>query len=139
MYTTRKIPSFKTAENIVTRLSVKTNIPTSKNKTNKIYDNVISKYGEAQPITGRISREFDSKKKNTYSATMILFREPDDGDTKAGKVTVNIKSESKAHKRKIIEEAENDITTLRKQKTYSNFKQFYIGSFDLRLNKSQYE
>lgn len=63
LYSDRKIGNFKTAENIVNRLSVKTNNPTSKDKTKKIYDDIISKYGEAQPVTGRLDRETNSKAK----------------------------------------------------------------------------
>ena len=137
LYSNRKIPSFKTAENIVTRLSVKTSNPTSINKTKKIYDNIITKYSEALPATGRIAREVASKKQKTYSITMILFRDPDDNNT--NKVSINVASSSKAQKRKIIDEAEKDISYLRKQKTYSKLKQFYIGSFDIRLGKAEYE
>ena len=43
---------------------------------------------------------------------MILFRDPDDSD---GKVSINVASESKAHKSTIVEETERDIKQLRKQ------------------------
>ena len=112
LYANRQIGNFRTAENIVTRLSVKTSIPTSINKTTSIYDEIISKYGEAQPGTGRLDRETNSKAKKTYSLTMILFREPDAGDTKASKVSINVESSSKAQRRKLVDEAENDIKQL---------------------------
>ncbi len=96
LYANRKIGNFKTAENIVNRLSVRTNNPASKDKTKKLYDDIISKYGEAQPVTGRLDRETNSKAKKTYSVTMILFREPDNGDSKATNVSVNIYADSKA-------------------------------------------
>jgi len=139
LYSERKIGNFKTAENIVNRLSVKTNNPASKDKTKKIYDDIISKYGEAQSVTGRLDRETNSKAKKTYSVTMILFREPDEGDSKAKTVSINVDAGSKAQKRKIVEQAEDDIKQLRKQKSYSKLKQFYIGSFDIRLSKSEYD
>ena len=44
LYASRKIPIFKTAENLVNRLSVKTNNPTSINKRNKLYESVVGKY-----------------------------------------------------------------------------------------------
>ena len=70
---------------------------------------------------------------------MILFREPDDGDTKTKTMSVNVASSSKKEKQDIIEQAEEDIKQIRKQKTYSKLKQFYLGSFDLRLTGNEYE
>ena len=98
LYANRQIGNFKTAENIVTRLSVKTSNPTNINNTTHIYDDIISKYGEAQPLTGRLDRETNSKAKKTHSATMLLFREPDAEDTEGSKVSINVESSSKAQK-----------------------------------------
>ena len=139
LYSNRQIPIFKTAENLVNRLSVKTNNPTSINKTNKLYESVVGKYKEAPPATGKIERQLKGKIRKTYSATMILFREPDDGDTKTKTMSVNVASSSKKEKQDIIEQAEEDIKQIRKQKTYSKLKQFYLGSFDLRLTGNEYE
>ena len=67
LYSDRKIINFKAAENIVNRLSVKTNNPTSKNKTLRLYTDIISKYSDAQPVTGRLAREAENKKEYIFS------------------------------------------------------------------------
>ena len=47
----------------VNRLSVKTNNPTSKNKTLNLYTDIISKYSDAEPVKGRRARESETKKR----------------------------------------------------------------------------
>ena len=62
LYEERKIVNIKTALN-TTLLLASTNKNTIKSgKADKAYNNIVEKYGEAQPITGRLKREAEAVK-----------------------------------------------------------------------------
>ena len=63
LYEAKKTPTFKTAENVLLRLS-----NTSKNKAIqerglKDYKAVVAKYADAMPTTGRLTRQIAEKQK----------------------------------------------------------------------------
>ena len=80
LYEDRKIVNIKTALN-VTLLLASTNKNTIKSgKADKAYNNIVEKYGEAQPITGRLNREAEAlkakarKNNNTRKLKRIFIR-----------------------------------------------------------------
>ena len=87
LYYNKKIPNYKTVENVVTRLLAKTTNKTIQEKTVREYNKVVEKYSDAMPTTGRIQRQLLEKRKNVLSKvlsiTLILFRLADAGDAKA--------------------------------------------------------
>ena len=116
IYEQKRIKNYMTAENAVTYLSNRRSIKSG--KADKVYNEVVGKYKEAEPMTGRLARErvaWQTKKEakaqatamKTYSATMILFKKYEQGDDKRN-VTVNVPTSSTAVKRKLEENARDD-------------------------------
>jgi hypothetical protein len=91
LYSSKKIPNFKTVENAVTRLASHTKSKPTQTKAVREYDKIAGKYKDALPITGRIQRQIVEKRKKalskTLSITLILFRLANAGDAEA---TVNV-------------------------------------------------
>ena len=78
LYIDKKIKNIKTAENVLLRLSQPRYQKSGQAEV--AYQNVMSKYREAEPMTGRLERESLRKKVKTYSATIMLFKKTDDWD-----------------------------------------------------------
>ena len=152
LYVAKKIKNYRTAENAVTYLSNRRSIKSG--KADKVYNEVVGKYKEAEPMTGRLTRErlaWQTKKEakasakamKTYSATMILFKQHDAGD-KNEEVTVNVETHSKAAKEALIKKFKDenkekyDKTTKTRQRKHGDLRQFYIGTFDLKLDPIEY-
>ena len=87
LYADKKIPMYRTVENAVNRLALKTESKATKLKAVKEYDKIANKYKDALPSTGRIQRQILEKRKRilskVVSITLILFRLADAGDAKA--------------------------------------------------------
>ena len=78
LYIDKKIKNIKTAEIVLLRLSQPRYHKSGQAEV--AYQNVIGKYREAEPMTGRLERESLRKKVKTYSATMMLFMKTDEWD-----------------------------------------------------------
>ena len=95
LYTAKKIPNYRTAENAVTRLALKTKSKAIQAKALKDFEGIVKKYKDALPTTGRLSRELAEKRLRTggkvLSITLILLRRASAGDAEA---TVNVQGPS---------------------------------------------
>ena len=136
LYEAKKIKNFRTAENVIIRLGQRTKDPRRSERALKEYEQVLAKYQDAEPMTGRLDRETAKKKMKNIMVTMILLREKDEDPKLEAQhakkeITVNVIAPNLAEKRKIENTAKSDI---RKQKKAGNLRQFYIGQFELRLN-----
>jgi len=144
LYEGKKIPNFKTAENVLLRLS-----NTSKNKAIqerglKDYKAVVAKYADALPTTGRLTRQIAEKQRKVGtrigSITLILFRRANTGDAEA---TVNVPgmggTVQKQSMRKTAKRIHQEISdsSAKSKRKYGDLEQFYIGSFDLRLDADE--
>ena len=78
LYSDKKIPNYKTVENVVARLITKTKNTSIQAKGVKEYEKIAGKYSDSLPSTGRIQRQIAEKRKRTLSTvvsiTLILFR-----------------------------------------------------------------
>ena len=54
LYVNKKIPNYRTVENAVSRLSLKTKHKGIQGKALKDYEAIVSKYKDALPTTGRL-------------------------------------------------------------------------------------
>ena len=95
----RKIPNYRSVENAVNRLALKTKSKAIQAKALKDYEALTNKYKDAPPTTGRIERSIAEKRLRTggkvLSITLILFRRASAGDAEA---TVNAQGDGKAMK-----------------------------------------
>ncbi len=71
LYSTRKIPNFKTALNAVLLLASNRKLTISSNKAVKAYDQLMTKYDNAVPITGILSR--NAKRKRPLVSVELVF------------------------------------------------------------------
>jgi hypothetical protein len=78
LYADKKITNFRTAENALLRLSQPRSIKSG--RADVEYEKIVKRYEEAEPMTGRLTRESLRKKIKTYSATLILFKKTEDWD-----------------------------------------------------------
>ena len=140
LYRDRKIPNFRTVENAVNRLSLKVKNKSIQAKALKDYEALTKKYKEALPATGRIERSIAEKRLRTggklTSITLILFRRAAAGDAEA---TVNVLGDGKALKNKTRAQGKRILERVkdksaRHARKYGDLEQFYIGSFDLRVD-----
>jgi len=80
LYEDRKIVNIKTALNAPLLLASTNKNKIKSGKADKAYNNIVEKYGEAQPITGRLKREAEAvngktkKNKNTRKLKRIFIR-----------------------------------------------------------------
>ena len=73
MYEDKKIVNFKTALN-ATKLLASTNKNTIKSgKADKAYNTIIEKYGEAQPMTGRLKNSYKWSKESIIKKCKGIF------------------------------------------------------------------
>ena len=101
LYSSKKIPNFKTVENSVMRLSNKTKSKPIQEKAVREHERITGKYKDALPTTGRIGRSIAEKRLRTAgklaSITLILFRRATAGDAPA---TVSVAGDGKDRKNK---------------------------------------
>ena len=99
LYSSRKIPNYRSVENAVNRLAAKTKSKAVQAKALKDYEALTKKYEDALPTTGRIERSIAEKRLRTggkvLSITLILVRLASAGDAEA---TVNVQGDGKAKK-----------------------------------------
>jgi len=141
LYQNKKIPNFKTAENVVLRLSNKTKHKGIQERALKDYKATVAKYGDALPTTGKLARSIAEKQNKVGtrigSITLILFRRANEGDAEA---TVNVQGiggeAQKKYMRKTGKKIQNEIAgqIAKAKRKYGDLEQFYIGSFDIRLD-----
>jgi hypothetical protein len=143
LYERKKIPNFRTAENAVIRLNQKSKNAARSKRAELEYEKVVAKYRDAQPITGRLNRELDKKRKSSEilaGITMILFRVKDRSGEKQ-EVTVNVDGVggegAKQDMREIGKKVKNELTNKnnKTRRKCGDLEQFYIGTFDLRIDK----
>ena len=141
LYYNKKIPKYRTVENVIIRLLAGTKNRNAQAKAVREFDKVMQKYTDAMPTTGRIARQIPEKRKKVLSKvvsiTLILFRLADAGDAKAT-VSVPGVSGEKA-KEDVRKEAKKDQANVanksaKAKRKYEKLEQFYIGSCDLRGN-----
>ena len=122
LYVDKKIRNIRTAENALFRLSQPRYQRSGQAEV--AYQKVVNQYRGAEPMTGRLRRETLRKDIKTYSATMILFKKVENWKKEAKKepdptllvnVTPELKQEVKTRK-------------------FRDLRQFYIGTFDIRLD-----
>ena len=100
----KNIRNCLTAENAVNRLAIQTKNKARIERAEADYQKIVAKYTEAEPMTGRLDREINAKKKlrqKTYSVTMILFRkaEPkEEKDKEVKDISINVDAETKAER-----------------------------------------
>ena len=91
LYQGKKIPNYKTAENVVLRLSNTTKHKGIQERALKDYKATVAKYADALPTTGKLARSIEEKQRKVGtrigSITLILFRRANEGDAEA---TVNV-------------------------------------------------
>ena len=144
LYRDRKIPQFRTVELAVNRLSLRTKSKAIQAKALNDFQALTKKYMDALPATGRIERSIAEKRLRTggklSSITLILFRRAAAGDAEA---TVNVANgDGKALKRKFRAEGTRVLQKVKDKsakhaRKYGDLEQFYIGSFDLRLDGAE--
>ena len=132
LYEERKIPNFKTAQNAVIKLSFA--ITTKNGQAEKEYNKVIAKYGDAQPITGRIAREIQKK---SDEGNYIEVTDPDFSKARSLITFKFLNSENNA----ITEERRKNLSTLitkyqnRIEKSVSNaFDNYKSMKIKMRLH-----
>ena len=95
------------------------------------------------PTTGRIERSIAEKRLRTggklASITLILFRRANAGDAPA---TVSVAGDGKALKNKTRAQGKRILETVKDKsakhaRKYGDLEQFYIGSFDVRLDGAE--
>jgi len=87
---------------------------------------LVNKYSAAEPMTGRLERESKRKKVKTYSATMMLFKKKDEWD-----------KDKEADPTLLVETKPEDKDKFKKEvkkRHVGDMRQFYIGTFDVRLD-----
>ena len=63
LYESKKIANFKTAINFVLLLSSKNKNTINSGKQEREYQRIITKYSEAEPMTGRLNRQIEQRKR----------------------------------------------------------------------------
>jgi hypothetical protein len=124
LYEEKKIVNFKTALNVVMLLSSRNKRSINSGRPDKEYNKVVAKYTEAEPMTGRLERERLRKEYRTFSATILLFKQAEANDD--DNIKVDVPSSSKSD----IQEIKKTL----KRRMFKGLHQFFIGSFDMRLN-----
>ena len=124
LYAEKKIRNIKTAENVIFRISQPRYQRSGQAEAE--YQRLVNRYSEAEPMTGRLERESLRKKVKTYSATMMLFKKVDDWDKEKKK---------EPDPTMLVEGADTKkLKTSLKERKYQDLRQFYIGTFDIRLD-----
>ncbi len=131
LYSDKKIPNYKTVENAVNRLTLKTKNTSIQAKGVREYDKIAKKYKDSLPSTGRIQRQILEKRKKVLSKvlsiTLILFRLADAGDAKATvSVPGVIGDKAKDAVRKQAEQKQENVakTNGRTKRKYGELEQF---------------
>jgi len=128
LYERKKIPNFRAAENAVIRLNQKSKNAARSKRAELEYEKVVAKYRDAQPITGRLNRELDKKRKSSEilaGITMILFRVKDRSGEKQ-EVTVNVDGVggegAKQDMREIGKKVKNELTNKNNKRHRGGFR-----------------
>ena len=72
LYESKKIVNFKTAINLVLLLSSKNKNTINSGKQDREYNKIITKYSEAEPMTGRLNRQIEQRKRK-LTTTGVQF------------------------------------------------------------------
>jgi hypothetical protein len=124
LYVEKRIRNVRTVENAIYRISQPRYQRSGQAEAE--YRKLVDKYSDAEPMTGRLERESLRKKVKTYSATMMLFKKVDDWDKDKKK---------EPDPTMLVEGADTDkLKKSLKQRKYQDLRQFYIGTFDIRLD-----
>ena len=143
LYSSKEIPNFKTVANSVMRLSNKTKSKPIQEKAVREYERITGKYKDALQTTGRIGRSIAEKRLRTAgklaSITLILFCRANAGDAPA---TVSVAGDGKDMKNKTRSQGKRILETVKDKsakhaRKYGDLEQFYIGSFDVRLDGAE--
>jgi len=135
LYEEKRIRNFLTAENAINRLAIQTKSKARNQRAQADYEKIMAKYGEAEPMTGRLARESQAKamktigQEKTYSVTMILFRKAEDQEekqTEAQNMTINVSAATKEETASVKKQV--------KKRTFADLVQFYVGTFDVSLD-----
>ncbi len=73
LYSSRKIPNFKTALNAVLLLASNHKLTISSNKAVKAYDQLMTKYESAVPVTGILSRRTVNRKRPLVNVEVVFY------------------------------------------------------------------
>ena len=92
LYQDKKIVNYKTALNSIMLLSSRNKHTINSGRPQKEYEKIVSKYGTALSMTGRLERERQQEEFRTFSATILLFKDAEPGDAD---VKVDVPSGSK--------------------------------------------
>jgi hypothetical protein len=144
LYEGKKIPNFKTAENVVLRLSNTAKYRGIQEKTLKDCKAIAGKYADALPTTGRLARQIAEKQRKVgtriASIALILFRRANTGDAEA---TVNAQGiggpSAKQNVRDMGKKIQKEIAnqSAKRRRTYGDLEHLYTGSFDRRLDADE--
>ena len=86
-------------------------------------------------MTGRLERESLRKKVKTYSATMILFKKTEDWDKdKEPDPTLHLPTKKEDETLGVTQKEAEDFKKEMKKIHFQDLRQFYIGTFDIRLD-----
>jgi len=123
LYEEKKIPNFKTALN----LSIKLFSPSlyKKEDVDKSYNEIINKYKEAEPITGRLKREIESKRPKKYECKVLLYR-----DVPVGTET------DKPMEHNGLSHKDNEKYKKYMRKRYKGYHQYFSGHLNILVSDS---
>jgi hypothetical protein len=135
LYVEKRIRNVRTVENAIYRISQPRYQRSGQAEAE--YRKLVNKYSDAEPMTGRLERESLRKKIKTYSATMMLFKKVDDWD-KEKKIdpTLLVPPLNKEDKDPETDKSKSAkaFKKAMKARNYQDLRQFYIGTFDIRLD-----
>ena len=132
-----------TAENAINRLALQSGNKARALRAEADYNKIIAKYGDAESITGRLTRQVKESQtsylkrlrdEREYSITMILFRKRQEDEPKPKPPTENIKPTARN-----VHDMVQTVPMLKKQKSTADLVQFYIGTFNVTLDKMDRE
>ena len=81
LYKAKKIRKYETADNTIRLLTNKRSVHSG--KADRVYNEVMTKYQNVEPMTGRLERERQAKqaaKMKTSTEKVIMYKEPEDQD-----------------------------------------------------------
>ena len=139
LYESRKIPKFEQANTVIRALTDKRLVASG--KANKAYAELVAKYDNATPLTGRLEREFAARKakreateETAYDITIMLFKKSENStknNEEVGDVDVHVPSATIEQKQEIKKAV--------KKRMYKGHDQWWYGVLDINLTKTEYE
>lgn len=137
LYEDKKIPNFKTALNTVAKLT--TPILYKRGVADQAYNDLIAKYTEAVPITGRLSRK--RPREPLLDIDLIFYRKKNEEDDEINDINALLgddDNDNELHLQRLLTEQQKKSYKKYLSKKYPDLVQKWIGKVNIKARYEQF-